>query len=318
MEDRKCVLKRSHAYYYQCQQILLVTGRTYCDFILHAGSGPDSVERITRDEPLMEKIVRYLTALWTRAIAPKVFEMRVPRGLIPFVLTESVDFLDYCEPHHTSPGCEPQHASPGCEPQHPSPVCVLKPDDPTTCTSLASPINSVEPDATPESPAGSVDHVTPDSSYTPEELNVAEALLVPSVSGPTCQQEQELTIFPWGGLTSIGISLTNTCPLDNWLMIFQALVKSNKVKLTDLPESGHIIQTALRLIDDGQYGDSKLLVLQSLPQQQQGMLLYASSFFIVKIIILFRTNRGFLSRVSQQRAQRCDHFSVHINWLIRG
>ena len=41
VEDGKCVLKHSHAYYYQCQQILLVTGRKYCDFILYAASGPD-------------------------------------------------------------------------------------------------------------------------------------------------------------------------------------------------------------------------------------------------------------------------------------
>ena len=69
-----------------------------------------------------------------------------------------------------------------------------------------------------------------------------------------------------------GITLTNTCPLDNWLMIFQALIKSDKVQLSDLPESGHIIGTALRLIDDGLYADTKLLILQSLPRQQQGTL----------------------------------------------
>lgn len=50
------------AYYHQCQQILLVTGRENCDFILHAANGPDSVQRIPRDEPLIEKILTYLTA----------------------------------------------------------------------------------------------------------------------------------------------------------------------------------------------------------------------------------------------------------------
>ena len=55
-------------------------------------------------------------------------------------------------------------------------------------------------------------------------------------------------------------------------MIFQALIKSDKVQLRYLPESGHIIGTAIRLIDDGLYGDAKLLILESLPQQQQGML----------------------------------------------
>lgn len=137
--------------------------------------------------------------------------------------------------------------------------------------------------------AGSMDLATPpseskesflaDSLYTQEEMDAAEALL--SVTRKSCnpttasKEDQELTIFPWGGLTSNGITLSNTCPLDNWLMIFQALVKSYKVKLQDLPESGHTITTAQRLIDDGLYADAKLLTLQSLPQQHQGTLLYA-------------------------------------------
>ena len=63
VENGKLVLKLSHAYYYPCQQILLVTGRENCDSILHASSGPDSVQRILRDEPLIEKILSNLTAL---------------------------------------------------------------------------------------------------------------------------------------------------------------------------------------------------------------------------------------------------------------
>ena len=51
VEDGKCILKCSHAYYFQCQHIFLVTDRKYCDFILHAASGPDSVERMARDDP---------------------------------------------------------------------------------------------------------------------------------------------------------------------------------------------------------------------------------------------------------------------------
>ena len=35
----------SDVYHYQCQQIHLVTARQYCDFILNAASGPDSVEK---------------------------------------------------------------------------------------------------------------------------------------------------------------------------------------------------------------------------------------------------------------------------------
>lgn len=123
-----------------------------------------------------------------------------------------------------------------------------------------------------------------DSLYTQEEMDASEALLsvtrTVTSSNPTTasKQDQELTVFPWGGLTSNGITLTNTCQLDNWLMIFQALVKSLKVKLQDLPESGHTIATAMRLIDDGLHADAKLLILQSLPRQDQGTLLQALNY----------------------------------------
>ena len=123
-----------------------------------------------------------------------------------------------------------------------------------------------------------------DCLYTQAEINAAETLLSDTglASNPESagQQDHELTIFPWGGLTSTGVTLANTCPLDNWLIIFQALVKSNKVKLEELPESGHIIGTALRLIDDGLHADAKLLILQTLPQQQQGMNCSMSHHFL--------------------------------------
>ena len=265
VENGKLILKLSHAYYYQRQQIFLVTGRENYDFILRAARGPDSLQRIPRDEPLIEKILSYLTALWMRVIAPEIFEMRVPRNLLPFVLPP--------------PG---------------SPDGGLDPKDLTTCTSLTPPNDSMEPvvpfesaspsdDTDAASPAaettasdlpassnGSKQPFPPDSLYTQEEINAAEALLLTSTDlacSPVSAShpDQELTIFPWGGLTSTGITLTNTCPLDNWLMIFLALIKSDKVQLSDLPESGHIVGTALRLMDDDLYVDAKLLILQSLP-----------------------------------------------------
>lgn len=89
-------------------------------------------------------------------------------------------------------------------------------------------------------------------------------------SQPTCNTPNSgLTFFPWGGVTSTGISLNNTCPLDNWLMIFQALVKTEKVNLADLPESGPVIATALELIENGRHADGKLAVLQSVAPHPQ-------------------------------------------------
>ena len=123
--------------------ILLVTDRKYCDFILHAASGPDSVERIPRDEPLIQEILGNLTALWTHVIAPEIFEMRVPRDLVPFVLAEAADCLDSFESFPASPD--------SC----------LEFGDPTTCTSSASPVGSLEPDASPASPDRCFEGETP-------------------------------------------------------------------------------------------------------------------------------------------------------------
>lgn len=75
--------------------MLLVTGRKYYDFILPIASRPDSVERIPTNEPLIERILPYLTTLWTLIIAPEGFEMRVPRDINPFVITEPVESLNY-------------------------------------------------------------------------------------------------------------------------------------------------------------------------------------------------------------------------------
>ena len=75
--------------------MLLVTSRKYYDFILHVASRPVSVERIPTNEPLIERILPYLTTLWTLITAPEGFEMRVPRDINPFVITEPVESLNY-------------------------------------------------------------------------------------------------------------------------------------------------------------------------------------------------------------------------------
>ena len=210
--------------------------------------------------------------------------MRVPRNLLPFVLDEPAESLYSSKQSPLE-----------------SPDCGVIPGDPTTCTSS---FESVEQFAAREctSPTATMDPVTPaacspvspasypdlcrtieselveesiqQSLYCQEEIDAAEALLsaasvVSSSSKCASEQGQELTVFPSGGLMSTGISLTNTCPLDNWLMIFQPLTKSHKVELSDLPESAHIIGTSLKLTDDGLYVDAKLLILQSLPQWRQ-------------------------------------------------
>ncbi|PFX19091.1 hypothetical protein AWC38_SpisGene16536 [Stylophora pistillata] len=248
IKDGKCVLKRSHGYYYQCQELLLVTERKYCDFILYAERGPDSVERISRDEPLITKMLDYIQALWMRVIAPEIFEMRVSRGLLPFILPASAETSF---PESTASTVDP------CEPLEPSTVGPT--DNPCEAKAPTSPPVSAVDFSEPEEPASSpsphlsastvepVNLFTANASavkslYAHDEIEAAEALLHSFFS--SCGKEspeQELTVFTWGGMTNTGINLNNTCPLDNWLMIFQALVNSGKVNLANLTESGRII-----------------------------------------------------------------------------
>ncbi|KAJ7386067.1 hypothetical protein OS493_012401 [Desmophyllum pertusum] len=86
------MLKRTHVYYNQIQHLLLVTEREFCDFTLYAEKGPVTIERIPRDEPLISRILTFLTELWTRVIAPEIFEMRIPRGLTPFILPQETSY----------------------------------------------------------------------------------------------------------------------------------------------------------------------------------------------------------------------------------
>ena len=263
------MLRRTHAYYYQCQHILLVTGRKFCVVILHAANGPDSVERIAQDEPIIAKISEFLTAFWMRVVAPEIFEMRVPRDLLPFILPQ------------------------------------LNPDG----TDDMDAVNTdIFPSASPDDNSELLDHFVEaqdcvvntsrayrTGTYSNEEICVAEALInvlnnpTHSMSSVCHHQDCGLTIFPWSGVTSTEILLTNTCPLDNWMMIFQALVKSGRVNLVDLPESGNTIARALQLVDSGLYADAKLVVLESLrpqPQATSGTLdLYGNeSDFFLKLL----------------------------------
>lgn len=84
--DGKLILQESHVYYYQVQLLLLVTDLDFCDFVLHSPKGPPSVQRIPRDENLMNRLKNSLSAFWHKVLAPEIFEMRVPRNRYPFLL----------------------------------------------------------------------------------------------------------------------------------------------------------------------------------------------------------------------------------------
>ena len=114
--------------------------------------------------------------------------------------------------------------------------------------------------------------------HTSDEMEVANFLINTLNTAQTCSKlivadnevqnlhvNETLVIFPWGGVTSEGITLCNTCLIDNWLMIFQALVKSEKLNLNTLSDTGHIIQKALILIDNNHYADAMLSIVPTKP-----------------------------------------------------
>ena len=165
-------------------------------------------------------------------IAPEIFEMRVPRELLPFILPEiDLDSVDVPDAMNIE------------------------------LSSIPSPMDSGKGGDWKKT-----DPVRADNFYTHKEIEAANK---PSAPTHPSDQDSDLTFFPWDGVTSTCITMTNTCPFDNLLMIFQALVKSGKVTLTDLTESGHIIANALQLIDSGLYADAKLVILQALTPQPQ-------------------------------------------------
>ena len=71
-------------------------------------------------------------------------------------------------------------------------------------------------------------------------------------------------VIPWHGITSNGLHLANTGPLDNWTMIIQCLMKSHEIDSDQLNEqSGNVIKTALMLVENRQYADAKFVFLST-------------------------------------------------------
>ena len=66
--------------------------------------------------------------------------------------------------------------------------------------------------------------------------------------------------------------MVNICPVDNWLMIFQVLVKSGRIDLNDLSVAVNVIRTALSLIDHHEYGHAKLASLPTVPTVRNGVI----------------------------------------------
>jgi hypothetical protein len=70
-ESGTCMLSRKHAYYFQMQAQMGVTGVRYCDFFVYTMSGYH-LERIEYDPELWESMLERCTAFWKKYILPRL------------------------------------------------------------------------------------------------------------------------------------------------------------------------------------------------------------------------------------------------------
>ena len=70
--DGSLSLKLEHPYYYQCQLQLLVTERSFCDFVVWAPAGDIHIERLTADHQFLEPRLRKAKKFFQTAIIPEL------------------------------------------------------------------------------------------------------------------------------------------------------------------------------------------------------------------------------------------------------
>ena len=87
---------------------------------------------------------------------------------------------------------------------------------------------------------------------------LANSLAGEVIFEPTYDRINDLLIFPWEGRTSDGICLENTFPVDNWVMIFQAIVRPKKLNLEELDAAGQVTESALHLVNQNRHADAKV------------------------------------------------------------
>ena len=256
--DGTLELKHGHDYYYQIQPQLLVTERKYSDFVLFV-----SIERIFRDEFVIADIIKFLTSFWIRVIAPEISEMRVPINLHP--LTSPNEIEDVVSNDITSLECS-ETAS------NLSVSATQVQTDPRDNSLLDETNFTAERKEVPNNSA----------NHTADELEVAKLLassLTDDFIAPSSGEGNNLVVFPWAITTSNGFQLVNTCTIDNWLMIFQALVKSERVNLDELNVTGQIISNALNLINQDRYSDTKVEIFPHRPRVRSNIIdFYAGEY----------------------------------------
>ena len=77
--------KKPHKYYYQIQMQMGVTGTKFCDFVVWSSKETFTV-RIPFDDHFWADLKAKLINFHHSYLCPEIFEMRIPRNLLPLKL----------------------------------------------------------------------------------------------------------------------------------------------------------------------------------------------------------------------------------------
>ncbi|XP_069133552.1 uncharacterized protein [Argopecten irradians] len=80
-QNCEVTLKENHAYFYQIQGQMAITGRKWCDFVVWTCSGKASVQRVLFNEDLWSEMNYKLNQFYKESFLPELFSRRVSRGL---------------------------------------------------------------------------------------------------------------------------------------------------------------------------------------------------------------------------------------------
>ncbi|KAL3862566.1 hypothetical protein ACJMK2_008525 [Sinanodonta woodiana] len=74
------ILKEKHAYYFQVQGQMAITGKDWCDFVVWTLKQPTSIQRIPFNLEFWNIMVEKLNSFYLKGIIPEIYSTRVLRG----------------------------------------------------------------------------------------------------------------------------------------------------------------------------------------------------------------------------------------------
>ena len=88
VEQGQLWLKENHDYYYQVQMQMAICNVLWCDFVVWSSAGM-SVQRVHKNTSFWTKVSEKISHSYQTIVVPDFFEMRTPRKLLPFRLSDN-------------------------------------------------------------------------------------------------------------------------------------------------------------------------------------------------------------------------------------